>query len=159
MFRRAFSTATSNVGTRQKKLLIVYHSFGMKTEHMAMAVERGALNGKRSLESDIQIVRKRCIDANADDVLSCSAILFGTSVHFGYMSGMMKDFLERIYYPCQEKVDALPYGVFVGCGTDGTGAIGSIERIVTGLKLKKVVEPIAVVGELTEAGKFCCDEF
>lgn len=74
------------------------------------------------------------------------------------MSGMMKDFLERIYYPCLEKVDAVPYGVFVGCGTDGTGAISSIERIVTGLKLKKVVEPIAGVGELTAANIKACEQ-
>jgi hypothetical protein len=63
----------------------------------------------------------------------------------------MKDFLERIFYACEGKVEGRPWALFVGAGQDGSGAVSSVERIVTGLRLKKVGEPIVVVKELRAA--------
>jgi hypothetical protein len=64
------------------------------------------------------------------------------------MSGMMKDFLERIFYACEGKVEGRPWALFVGAGQDGSGAVSSVERIVTGLRLKRISEPVVVVKEL-----------
>lgn len=126
-----------------KTLLIVFHTGGVKTAKMAQAVERGA----RSEES-VRVVMKRCAEAGAEDVRGADGLILGTPENFGYMSGMMKDFLERIFYACEGRVEGRPWALFVGAGQDGSGAVTSVERIVTGLRLKKINEPIVVVKEL-----------
>jgi len=126
-----------------KTLLIVYHTAGAKNAQMAEAVARGA-----SAEEGVRVVVKRCADAGPDDVLAADGLILGTPENFGYMSGMMKDFLERIFYACEGKVAGRPWALFVGTGLDGAGAVSSVERIMTGLRLKKAAEPIVVVKAL-----------
>src|SRR5512134_946494 len=126
-----------------KTLLIVYHTGGVKTAQMAEAVERGARS-----EHGVRVVVKRCADAGPEDVLGADGLILGTPENFGYMSGMMKDFLERSFYACEGKVEGRPWALFVGAGQDGSGAVTSVERIVTGLRLKKICEPVVVVKEL-----------
>jgi multimeric flavodoxin WrbA len=120
-----------------KKLLIVYHTQGTRTTELAEA----ALAGARSIE-ETETTLKRAFDTTAEDLLAADAILFGTPENFGYMSGALKDLFDRTYYACENKVDAKPYAVFVCAGNDGTGAVFNIDRICTGLKLKKVCEPV-----------------
>ena len=126
-----------------KTLLIVYHTGGVKTAQMAEAVERGA-----KTEPGLRVVVKRCAEAGPEDVLAADGLILGTPENFGYMSGMMKDFLERIFYACEGKVAGRPWALFVGAGQDGTGAVSSVERIVTGLRLKKAADPVIVVKDL-----------
>jgi multimeric flavodoxin WrbA len=125
-----------------KTLLIVYHTKGVKNAEMAEAVARGARG-----EEGVTVVVKRCAEAGPEDVLAADGLILGTPENFGYMSGMMKDFLERIFYACEGKVEGRPWALFVGTGIDGAGAVSSVERIVTGLRLKKICEPIVVVKE------------
>ena len=136
-----------------KTLLIVYHTGGVKTAKLAEAVERGARS-----EEGVRVVVKRCADAGPEDVLGADGLILGTPENFGYMSGMMKDFLERIFYACEGKVEGRPWALFVGAGQDGTGAVTSVERIVTGLRLKKIGEPIVVVKELKPEEIAACEE-
>jgi multimeric flavodoxin WrbA len=126
-----------------KTLLIVYHTRGVKNAQMAAAVARGAQS-----EDGVKVMVKRCAEAGPGDVLSADGLILGTPENFGYMSGMMKDFLERIFYECEGKVEGRPWALFVGTGLDGAGAVSSVERIVTGLRLKKIAEPIVVVKDL-----------
>jgi len=126
-----------------KTLLIVFHTAGLKNAQMAEAVARGA-----QAEEGVKVVVKRCTEAGPEDVLAADGLILGTPENFGYMSGMMKDFLERIFYACEGKVEGRPWALFVGTGLDGAGAVASVERIVTGLRLKKIGEPIVVVKEL-----------
>jgi len=126
-----------------KTLLIVFHTGGVKTAQMAEAVERGARG-----EESVRVLMKRCAAAGPEDVLAADGLILGTPENFGYMSGMMKDFLERIFYACEGKVEGRPWALFVGAGQDGSGAVSSVERIVTGLRLKKIGEPVVVVKEL-----------
>ena len=143
-----------------KTLLIVYHTHGVKTATMAEAVERSARQALREAESEaeVQVIVKRCAQAGADDVLAADALLLGTPENFGYMSGMMKDFLERVFYPCEGKVNGRPYALFVGAGQDGSGAVSSVERIVTGLRLRKAAEPVIGLKELTPEVLAKCEE-
>jgi multimeric flavodoxin WrbA len=128
-----------------KRLLIVYHTQGVRTEQMAHAVLRGA----RQLD-DVDTIAIRAFDAGVDDLVNANGVIFGTPENFGYMSGAMKDFFDRVFYPAQGKVEGLPYAIFVAAGNDGTGAVSSIERIVRGFPLKKVYEPI-IAREITTA--------
>ncbi len=143
-----------------KTLLIVYHTHGVKTAQMAEAVERGARRALAEAESgsDVRVLVKRCHEAGADDVLASDALLLGTPENFGYMSGMMKDFLERVFYPCEGKVEGRPYAVFVGAGQDGSGAMNSVDRIVTGLRLRKAHPGVIGLKELTPDVLARCEE-
>ena len=143
-----------------KTLLIVYHTGGVKTADMALAVERGALAALKEAdaEHEVRVVKKRCAEAGPDDVLGADAIALGTPENFGYMAGMMKDFLERVFYACEGKVEGRPWALFVSAGQDGSGAITSVERIVTGLRLKKVREPILALREVTPDVLAQCEE-
>lgn len=124
----------------KKKLLIVYHTQGVRTAQLADAVLKGA----QTIE-ETETTLKRAFDTMAEDLLAADAIIFGTPENFGYMSGAMKDLFDRTYYLCENKVDAKPYALFVCAGNDGTGAVFNIDRLCTGLKLKKVFEPVIAV--------------
>ena len=127
-----------------KHLLIVYHSQSGHTRTMADAVRRGARS------SDIEGVETRMLcaaEAGPRDLLWADALLLGTPENFGYMSGAMKDFLDRTFYACQGKVESLPYAVFICAGNDGSGALSSIRRIARGYPLREVQEAIVRKGE------------
>jgi multimeric flavodoxin WrbA len=143
-----------------KTLLIVYHTRGVKTAQMAEAVERGARAALKEAdaEGEVRVLLKLCADTGPEDVLSADAIALGTPENFGYMSGMMKDFLERVFYACEGKIEGRPWALFVSAGQDGTGAITSVERIVTGLRLRKVREPILALREVTPEILSQCEE-
>jgi multimeric flavodoxin WrbA len=143
-----------------KTLLIVYHTHGAKTATMAEAVERGARSALKEAEAegDVRVIVKRARQAGPEDVLAADALLLGTPENFGYVSGMMKDFLERVFYPCEGKVNGRPYALFVSAGQDGSGAVSSVDRIVTGLRLRKAHEPVIGLKELTPEVLARCEE-
>jgi hypothetical protein len=62
-----------------------------------------------------------------------------------------------VFYPCEGKVNGRPWALFVGAGQDGTGAVTSVERILLGLRLKKVHEPIIGLKELTPEILSACE--
>jgi len=101
---------------------------------------------------------RQAFDATADDVRACNAIVVGTPENFGYMSGAVKDFFERVYYPLLDETPGLPYALFVKASTDGDGAVRSVERIVAGLRWKRVVPPVVVIGELGDTDVERCRE-
>jgi len=136
-----------------KTLLIVYHTGGVKTATMAEAVARGAKG-----EQSVDVVVKRCAEAGPEDLLAADGLILGTPENFGYMSGMMKDFLERVFYACEGKVNGRPWALFVGAGQDGSGAVTSVERIALGLRLNKVHEPIIGLKDLTPEILKSCEE-
>jgi len=136
-----------------KTLLIVYHTRGVKTTQLAEAVAKGATG-----EPGVLVRLLRCAEAGPEDVLGADALVLGTPENFGYMSGMMKDFLERIFYDCEGKIAGRPWALLVSAGQDGAGAISSVERIVTGLRLKKVQEPILALKEVTPEILARCEE-
>ena len=137
-----------------KHLLIVYHSQSGSTDRMAEAVIRGA----RHEDIDGVEVRVRdALEATPDDVLWADGYLFGTPENFGYMSGALKYFFDRIYYPCLDKIGGRPYALFVRAGNDGSGALSSISRIVTGLAIREVQEPVLIAGDFDESRLAECE--
>ena len=133
------------VGAPMTKILIVYHSQTGNTERMAKAVAEGAAGIEGA-----EVVLKRAGDATLQDLLDCQGLAVGTPENFGYMSGMIKDFFDRTFYPAQDKVFRKPYVVFINAGNDGTGALNAVERIALGYKFKKVYDPLIAKGRPTE---------
>jgi multimeric flavodoxin WrbA len=128
-------------------LLIVSHTPSPNTERLTRAVAEGARDP--SIENVIVDLRSP-FDTGPEQVLGANAIILGTTENFGYMNGALKDFFERIYYPCIEHTEGMPYALFVKGGLDGTGARNSVERIVSGLKWKPVQEPLVMTGTYRE---------
>jgi multimeric flavodoxin WrbA len=138
-----------------KHLLIVFHSQSGTTSRMADAVIRGAQN------PDVDGVDVRAItalEADADDLLWADAFILGSPENFGYMSGAMKYFLDRVFYACVDKVNGRPYALFVRAGNDGSGALESIRRILSGLAVREVQEPVLIAGDFDEARLSECEE-
>lgn len=140
--------------TELKHLLIVYHSKTGKNGRMAEAVNQGANHPDIS----VSVRFLQAAEAVVDDLLWADAIIFGTPENFGYMSGALKDFFDRTFYEVEGQVDGVPYGLFVGAGNDGSGALTSIRRICNGYNFKEVTEPVLVVGDLQEEDLPRCEE-
>ncbi|NMG74120.1 flavodoxin family protein [Aromatoleum diolicum] len=139
--------------SERRRLLVVYHTQSGNTGQLAEAVVRGA----RRVD-ETETVVKRAFDAGVEDLLACDALLLGTPENFGYMSGALKDFFDRTYYPCEGKLIALPYAVFVSAGNDGTGAVREIGRIALGYGWKEVAEPLIVRKAITGEALEQCEE-
>lgn len=138
-----------------KRLLVVFHSRSGGTEAMTDAVVAGANDD--AIEG-VEVRVQRAFDTTVDDVRACNAIVLGTPENFGYMSGALKDFFERVYYPLLDETPGLPYALFVKASTDGDGAVRSVERIVAGLRWKLVMPPIVVIGDLQPGDLEQCQE-
>ena len=131
----------------EKQLLVVAHVPSANTRRLAEAVLRGARN------PDIDGVAVRHVpplEAGPADVLGADALVLGTTENLGYMSGALKDFFDRIYYPCLDQTQALPYALYIRAGHDGTGTRRAVETIVTGLRWRAVREPLICRGDWQE---------
>ena len=122
---------------------------------MADAVIAGATS-EEVTGVDVRVLRAP--EASADDVRWADAVVIGSPENFGYMSGLIKDFLERIYYVVLDETQGTPYALFVKGGHDGQGAITSIERILTGLRWKPMLPPVLVTGDLRDEDLERCHE-
>jgi hypothetical protein len=98
-----------------------------------------------------ELRERHALLATADDLL-------WTPEHFGYMSGALKDFFDRSFYPSEARTAGLPYGLFVSAGNDGRGTIAAVERIVAGYGWRAIADPVRVVGDPDEASLARCRE-
>ncbi|MBF78378.1 MAG: flavodoxin [Pseudomonadales bacterium] len=132
----------------RKQLLIVAHAPSPNTRKLAEAALRGARH------PDIEQVETRWVpplEAQPQDVLQADAIILGTTENLGYMSGALKDFFDRCYYPVLEEKQGLPCALYIRAGMDGTGTRRAVESIVTGLRWNWVQAPLTLRGEWQDA--------
>lgn len=140
---------------QHKKLLLVCHTPSPNLDKLANALSRGAQH------PDINNIETRLIApllACAEDVLEADAIILLTPENLGYMSGAMKDFFDRIYYPCLEKKQGMPCAIIIRAGHDGTGTQRAIETILTGLKWKVAQAPLICRGDFQDEFLAQCEE-
>jgi NAD(P)H dehydrogenase (quinone) len=81
-------------------VLVTYHSVSGNTEKMAQGVVEGA-----KAVSGASVVLKRVGEVAVNDLLSSDAVIVGSPVYFGNMSGEVKTFLDNWL---------LKFGVFKG---------------------------------------------
>lgn len=119
-------------------LLIVWHSRTGAAEAMARAAAEGA-----ALEGSSQLVAAD--GATPQHVLAAAGYIFCAPENLGALTGEMKAFFDRCYYPVLGLIEGRPYGTLIAAGSDGTGAERQIDRIVTGWRLRRVVEPMIAI--------------
>ena len=122
-----------------KTLLIVYHSMTGGTQQMAKAAATGA-----GTESSVKVTLLHAADAGAEDVLAADGFIFATPENLAAISGQLKDFFDRTYYPAIDRLNGRPYATLICAGSDGENAARQIERIATGWRLKPVALPIII---------------
>jgi multimeric flavodoxin WrbA len=138
-----------------KRLLIVAHAPSPNTQRLFDAVIEGA----RAPEIEgVEVDARSPFEATPEDVLAANAVILGTTENLGYMSGALKDFFDRTYYPCLEQTQGLPYALFIRAGHDGTGTRRSVETITTGLRWKAVQPPLICRGDWDPAFVESCRE-
>jgi multimeric flavodoxin WrbA len=86
-----------------KQLLIVYHTQTGGTLQMARAAAAGA-----ERESTIAVRLAAATAAGPADLLESSGYLFACPENLAAMSGLMKDFFDRSYYPVLERLQGRP---------------------------------------------------
>ncbi len=126
-----------------KNLLVIYHSQSGNTEMLAQAVFNGCQR-----ETAVSTKLLRAFDARLEDLIWADGLLFGTPENFGTMSGALKDFFDRTYYPAEQYKLNLPYAIFISAENDGTGAVRDIDRIAKGYPLRNIAEPLIANGKL-----------
>lgn len=138
-------TATRRGGDQQgadrRGLLIIWHS----RTGGAAAMAQAALAGAREFAPEIPARLIGAGDAQAKDVIAAGALLFVCPENLAAMTGMMKEFFDRTYYPVLAREDAvagLPYATAIAAGSDGEGATRQIDRIATGWRLRRLAEPL-----------------
>lgn len=123
------------------KILIIYHSQSGNTEKMAKAIKEGAAS------SGATVTLKKALDANADDLLNCDSVIFGTANYFNYMAGAVKDFFDRTFFTLRGKVDGKPYATFGSYGGGKDAAINTLDKMCDGLGLQKSAESVGAQRE------------
>ncbi len=122
-----------------KRLLIVWHSRTGAARAMAQAAADGAAG-----EPEVEVQMLTADGAQADDLLAADGYLFACPENLAAMSGAMKEFFDRNYYPVLEKLNGRPYAALIAAGSDGTGAARQLARICTGWRLKPIAEPLII---------------
>ena len=118
-----------------KTLLIVWYSRTGGSKQMALAAARGA-----RAESDVRVVLKNAARATAGDVLSADGLIFAAPENLAALAGGMKEFFDRNYYKLLDRTNGKPYAALICAGSDGANAQRQLERIATGLRLKRIAE-------------------
>jgi multimeric flavodoxin WrbA len=123
-----------------KTLLIVYHSVTGGTLQMATAARDGAAEA----EPTFSVRLLPAPHATPDDVLAADGYIFATPENLAAMSGLMKDFFDRAYYPVLDRINGRPYATLICAGSDGENAARQLARIATGWRLRPIAPPLII---------------
>ena len=122
-------------------VLVAYHSVSGNTEKMAQGVADGA-----KAVSGTKVILKRVGDVATDDLLSSDAVIVGSPVYFGNMSGEVKTFFDNWL---------LKFGVFsefkmrnkvAGAFTTGAAVSNGKELTMMSILEAMLVNQMVVIG-------------
>ncbi|NLD85561.1 MAG: flavodoxin [Actinomycetales bacterium] len=125
-------------------VLVVHHAPSPRLRRILEAIDTGLAHPE--LEG-IDVETVPALAATDDHVLRADGLVLLTPANFGYMSGALKHFFDRTYYTCEGAVSGRPYALCVHGDNDTTGAVSSVERIITGWGLHAVAPAVQLTGE------------
>jgi flavodoxin len=119
------------------RLLIIWHSRTGGSEAIARVASIAA-------SEEVEVVLQHADDTTPADLLAADGYIFSAPENLASLSGEMKAFFDRCYYPLLGQIEGRPYAAMICAGSDGEGAARQIARIATGWRLKSVAEPLIV---------------
>ena len=119
------------------RLLIVYHSRTGGTTQMAEVTFEAARE-----ETPTRL--KRAEETSPQDLLEADGYIFAAPENLAALSGEMKAFFDRCYYPVLGKLEGRPYAQMICAGSDGENAARQTARIATGWRLKPIQSPLII---------------
>ncbi len=134
-------------------LLIVYHSQSGASAELARAACRGA-----RAEPGVDVHLRRAWDAGSADLRRADGLLLVAAENSGALSGGMKEFLDRVFYPAIDASLVLPCALLLSAGNDGRGAQRQAERILSGIPFPAATETVILRGEVTPAYRQTSEE-
>ena len=127
------------MSSKKPILSIIWHSRTGAAEAIALAMQRAA----STYQVNVLIIPAE--HANADNLIRSNGVIFCAPENLASLSGVMKDFFDRSYYPALERCNGKAYAQVISAGSDGTGAARQLARIATGLRLRAIAEPLIVL--------------
>jgi multimeric flavodoxin WrbA len=122
-----------------KRLSIIWHSMTGGSQALAEAVVEGTM-AVEGVEAQLL----PAATAGPEALIDAAGYIFVFPENLAAISGVMKAFFDRCYYPCLGQIEGRPYALIVCAGSDGSNAVRQAERIATGWRLKKVADSIIV---------------
>jgi hypothetical protein len=119
-----------------KSLLIVYHSQSGSCARLARSAWQAASS------EEVSTVLKRSWDAGTADLAAADGVLLVAAENSGFLSGGMKDFLDRTFYPAIDQGLVRPYTLIISAGNDGRGAVREAERILSGYPFPQAAQSL-----------------
>src|SRR6056297_2979754 len=119
------------------KLLIVYHSRTGGSQQMAEAAYHAAM-----AEAEASLLPAD--QAGPKNLLGANGYLFCAPENLAALSGVMKDFFDRCYYPVLGRIEGRAYAQMICAGSDGENAARQLARIAQGWRLRAVQEALIV---------------
>lgn len=127
------------------QLLIVHHSPSPSTQELLDAVVAGASTDELT---GVDVLVRPALACDEVTVLESDGYLLGTPANIGYISGALKHFFDRVYYPAQGITKGRPYGAWIHGNSDTTGAQRAISTITSGMGWREVAATLTVVGDV-----------
>lgn len=111
----------------------------------------------------VKVVTRSAQVATAHELQHADALILATPENFGYMAGSLKAFFDGTFYACMADTThegggsasllaGRAYSVLVCAGNDGTGAMQSVDRIITGWRMRKAHPGVIARRVAGEAG-------
>lgn len=119
------------------QLLIVYHSRTGGSRQMAEAAFAAA-------QEEVNTTLKAAAEAGPEDLIASDGYIFCAPENLAAISGIMKDFFDRCYYPVLGRLEGRPYAQMICAGSDGENATRQTARIAKGWRLREVQKPLIV---------------
>ncbi|MEE3099468.1 MAG: NAD(P)H-dependent oxidoreductase, partial [Pseudomonadota bacterium] len=98
--------------------------------------------GAAQAETSVPLLRADA--AGPDDLLDADGYLFCAPENLAAISGVMKDFFDRCYYPVLGRIEGRPYAQMICAGSDGENAARQTARIARGWRLREAQPPLIV---------------
>ena len=122
-----------------RQLVIIWHSMTGGSQALAQAAFEGARRAQ-----GVGVRMFDAADVSPEHMRAADGYLFFFPENLAAISGGMKDFFDRCYYPCLGALNGRPYAMVVCAGSDGRNAVAQAERIATGWRLRQIAASVIV---------------